>query len=318
MRTIAPRAFNTLTVDPIRGTITKKSKNVDKFIDEINYVAHLPSDISSFFPRVIDSSVDPANPFVTMEYYGYPTLAELYVHDSKDVDTWSSIFTHLHSVLVNHFSTHSADVTYKSVHNMYLGKLHERLETMKRDATLREIVNARFVVVNGRKIENLPSLWESLEYEVDRLANNVSGSIVHGDFCFSNILYDVDAHVCRFIDPRGSFGGDTPGINGDLRYDVAKLWHSIDGMYDFITADKFSINVRPNANIDLAICAGAEELRVADTFADIFFSTWNRRDIEIICGLMLCSIPALHYDYPDRQVAMYVRGLQLLNDGLNS
>lgn len=317
MKTIAPRAFNSLQIDYTAGTITKRSKNVEKFIDEINYVSLLPDSLSQFFPRVLDSSVDPANPYVTMEYYGYPTLAELYVCDHVDKETWSSVFSHLHSVLVDYFGAYERDVSAEAVHEMYVGKLRSRLETMRQSSHLSELVDSDYVVVNGRKIDNLSVLWEAIDYEMSTIVKNTSGSIVHGDFCFSNILYDVESHVCRFIDPRGSFGNLKPGVEGDLRYDIAKLWHSVSGMYDFITADKFTLRRISDTEVDMTIAAGAKSLIVSDAFADVFFSTWSRKEIDIICGLMLCSIPALHYDHPERQVAMYIRGLQLLNEGIN-
>ncbi len=48
------RSFNELTIDPVLGTITKKSRNVEKFIDEINYLRLLPHDLAVLFPRVVD------------------------------------------------------------------------------------------------------------------------------------------------------------------------------------------------------------------------------------------------------------------------
>lgn len=318
MKTIAPRAFNTLTIDATAGTITKRSKNIDKFVDEIRYISLIPQDISLFFPRVIESSTDASDPFITMEYYGYPTLAELYVRENLDVAAWYSIFSHLDSVLVNSFGSYRAEVSGEDVKEMYVGKLHKRLQSMRSMEYLRKIVDVDTVTLNGRRLDNLPVLWDSIESEVVKMSNNVVGSLIHGDFCFSNILYDVDSHICRFIDPRGSFGSLSPSAAGDLRYDIAKLWHSVDGMYDFITADKFTLSVDSDASVEMTIASGAKSLAISDVFSDVFFSTWNRREIEIICGLMLCSIPALHYDHPKRQVAIYVRGLQLLNGGLNS
>ena len=64
---------------------------------------------------------------------------------------------------------------------------------------------------------------------------------MHGDFCFSNILYDFKSQSIKVIDPRGLSGdGKEQSIYGDLRYDVAKLAHSVIGKYDFIIAGRFS------------------------------------------------------------------------------
>ena len=62
---------------------------------------------------------------------------------------------------------------------------------------------------------------------------------MHGDFCFSNILFDLGHQIVRVIDPRGRFG--QKGIYSDPRYDMAKLRHSIGGLYDFIVADLFDV-----------------------------------------------------------------------------
>lgn len=42
------------------------------------------------------------------------------------------------------------------------------------------------------------------------------------------------------MNPRGKFG--KYDIYGDPRYELAKLFHSVDGKYDFIIKDLFNIN----------------------------------------------------------------------------
>ena len=72
-------------------------------------------------------------------------------------------------------------------------------------------------------------MWPDLERAVASLSREGPGSIMHGDFCLSNILYDLRSRICKLLDPRGSFGAS--GIYGDPRYDVAKLYHSVYGLY---------------------------------------------------------------------------------------
>ena len=85
------------------------------------------------------------------------------------------------------------------------------------------------VTVNSRQVPNIPALWGRLQGEVERLAENVQGSVVHGDLCQANIHDDLRSRVGKLVDPRGSFG--TAGIYGDPRYDVAKLYHWKMAMY---------------------------------------------------------------------------------------
>ncbi|MEO7360576.1 MAG: sugar phosphate nucleotidyltransferase, partial [Gemmatimonadaceae bacterium] len=90
------RAFNELEIDPIMGTITKRSSNSEKFIDEINYLRLLPPDLSVLFPRVLGFSTEWDNPWIKLEYYGYPTLSEVFLFENVDPGVWERVFTHVH------------------------------------------------------------------------------------------------------------------------------------------------------------------------------------------------------------------------------
>ncbi len=165
--------------------------------------------------------------------------------------------------------------------------------------------------MNGTEASNIPALWPDVEAEVHRMADNLQGCIVHGDLCLSNILYDLPSRVCKFLDPRGSFG--TAGIYGDPRYDVAKLYHSIHGLYDFITNDLFDTSI-DGTNINLTIRSRPQHRTIQERFEKVFFAEFDRREILLITGLLFASMPALHYDAPRRQMAMYARALELLNE----
>eukprot|EP01034_Spumella_vulgaris_P006135 gene6135-biopygen5401 len=44
--------------------------------------------------------------------------------------------------------------------------------------------------------------------------------VMHGDLCFSNILFDTRSDCIKLIDPRGLNFRDEPRLVGDLRYDL--------------------------------------------------------------------------------------------------
>ena len=121
--------------------------------------------------------------------------------------------------------------------------------------------------------------------------------------------------ICKFIDPRGSFG--VPGIYGDPRYDVAKIYHSVYGLYDFITNDLFDVTIDGQA-IVLDIRVRPLHDDVCRRFERTFFKAFDRRKVLLLTGLLFASMPALHYDSPKRQIAMYARAVQLLNEALSS
>ena len=134
---------------------------------------------------------------------------------------------------------------------MYLGKTRKRLENMTAPESLLALVHHQGMVkINDREVPNIDGLWGVLEREVDRMAENVRGCVVHGDLCLSNILYDLRSRICKLLDPRGSFGA--AGIYGDPRYDVAKLYHSIYGLYDFIANDLFHVSINGAGAVEFA------------------------------------------------------------------
>lgn len=308
------RAFNELDVDATFGTITKRSRQVEKFIDEINYLRLLPADLSILFPRVVDHSTEIDDPHLTLEFYGYPTLAELFVFDNLDPTVWHRIFEHLHQLVTQGFMAHPFAVEPAAIQAMYLKKLADRLAATTGPPALTALLTTTDpVVVNGVPLAPIATLWPRIEEAVAKLEHSARGGIIHGDLCFSNVLYDVRAGICKLIDPRGSFGRS--GIHGDVRYDIAKLWHSIAGGYDFITADLFRVAV-DGQEATLDILQRANHGRIQEEFEAIFFRSFDRAEIEVITALLFASLPPLHYDKPDRQVAMHLRALQLLNGAL--
>lgn len=309
------REFNDLSIDSVMGTVTKRSRYVEKFLDEINYFRLLPPELAVLFPRAIGYSTDWQDSWLTLEYYGYPSLAEVFVFENVDPGIWEQVFVHLREILVRGFMRHRRPLASGVLREMYLAKTRDRLERISGPPELEALVaHAGPVTVNGREVPNIAVLWERLEGEVQRLAENVQGCIVHGDLCLSNILYDLRSRVCKLIDPRGSFG--SAGIYGDPRYDVAKLYHSIYGLYDFITNDLFHAAI-DGTRVDLEIRSRPQHRQIQQRFERVFFSEFDRREILLITGLLFASMPALHYDAPHRQIAMYARALELLAEAFS-
>jgi hypothetical protein len=166
----------------------------------------------------------------------------------------------------------------------------------------------RGITVNGRNCPPLRSIFEEVEAALPEIAGDRRQGIIHGDMCFSNILYDLRSGICKFIDPRGSFGQS--GIYGDQKYDVAKLYHSVHGLYDFIVNDLFTVRVE-GREVTLTVHRRQEHERVREVFESVFFPDFDRRHVKMITALLFLSMPALHYDAPRRQLAMFATGMSL-------
>ena len=62
---------------------------------------------------------------------------------------------------------------------------------------------------------------------------------------------------------------------------------------------------------DLDIRYRPQHREIQKRFEKVFFSEFDRREILLLTGLLFASMPALHYDAPNRQLAMYARALEL-------
>lgn len=306
------RDFNELTIDAVLGTITKRSSNNEKLIDEINYLRLVPAELAVLFPRVLGCSTEWDDPWVTMEYYGYPALAEVFVFENVDPGIWEQVFIHLRDITMKGFGRFQRSLPDDTLRRMYLQKTRERLETLEGPSELLTLIRHEgTIAINGREVENIPQMWKRIESEVKRLDSAVLGTVIHGDLCLSNILYDLRSRICKLVDPRGNFGDS--GIYGDQRYDVAKLYHSVYGLYDFITNDLFKIAV-DGQQVSLDIRCSPRHEQIRERFEKVFFQDFDRREVLLITALLFASMPALHYDAPKRQCAMYVRALQLFDE----
>lgn len=311
-RLLQPRYFNSLKVNPVLNTITKVSRNDEKLRDELNWYNTLPSELQVLAPRILSHEQVNGHLHLVQEYYGYPTLAELYVYGEVDVETWYSILRNVLNIH-NELRRYKGSMDEMVVRDFYVGKTQARLNALSAESPeWHARLSYPTICWNGCELRNLPALLPMVMAKAEHLVHSAEICIIHGDLCFSNILYDLNTQIIRLIDPRGRFG--EPGIYGDARYDIAKLRHSIAGLYDYLTADMFSVEEHGNEFVSEIFSNGVEQ-QVAKRFDQMLAQAgYDLDEIKFIEGLLFVSMLPLHADQPRRQTMMYLRGLELLNE----
>lgn len=312
---LRPRHFNSLKIDPTLNTITKVSENDQKLRDELNWYLQLPEELKVLTPRIVSHREENDQIHIVQEYYGYPTLAELYVYGDVNPDTWRSIMKHVFRVH-ELFRQYGGYLDPEDLQKIYLDKTWKRLDTLReQSAEWAEILSYEVITYNGQSYRNIDSLREAICERGQELMNTAQGSITHGDMCFSNILFDINHQIIRLIDPRGEFG--RKGIYGDPRYDIAKLRHSVVGVYDFIVADMFEVSQDEGGAFKGAVYSNGTS-RIVSTMFDrmVAAAGYDLNQIRFIEGLLFTSMVPLHKDKPLRQKMMYLTGIKLLNEVL--
>lgn len=306
-----PRYFNQLEINPVLNTIKKNSENTEKLRDELDWYLQIPDELKALTPRILHYETQGNQVEITQEYYGYPTLSEIYVYSDLHPENWMIILRHLIRIH-EQFCKYKAVMPSDTLVDMYITKTEKRLATLMQSAYWHDLLNRKEIIYNGRAYQNFGLLRPFIETVVEEMKQDFLPCIIHGDFCFSNILYDFANQIVRLIDPRGSFG--VKGIYGDPRYDMAKLRHSVAGMYDFIVSDLF--DVRESKDGFQGEIFNMQNLNpVIENFDQkLVESGYNLQHIKLIEGLLFISMLPLHQDYPKRQLMMFLTGIVRLNE----
>ena len=307
------RYFNTIDIDRRKGILTKTSEDKEKFKNEILWYLKLPNSIKYLSPRIFDYSVEYNNMRVKMEYYGYSTIHEMFVYGDFNKKQWKQVYESI--FMANYDMRNFTQVSEKqnirnTLKSMYLDKTIDRLNKLREDKNFKQFF-LNNIIINEKQYNSLQFYMDNLEkiLENNNIYNLEILSIIHGDLCFSNILYDLDTSIIRLIDPRGKFG--EYDIYGDFRYDLAKLSHSVNGKYDFIINDLFDISIEEN-NINLNIQI-TQNSKISEMVFNNYLDEKLKKEVRLIESLLFLSMIPLHKDYPTRQLAMMCIGIELIS-----
>jgi dTDP-glucose pyrophosphorylase len=268
------RSFNEL--DEKDFVIEKSSKNVKKIIDEYQWFLTIPDDIKIFTPRVYSLNYLDDTVSYKMDKILAPTLREIYLFLDSSDETWRLIFKNCFNVL-------DKMKTFKYKNDFFKGLLQK---TKNRISDIE-------IPIENKLIQNF---LVDFEKQLKEFEDKDISCIMHGDFCFSNILYDFNEKI-TMIDPRGE-------VIGSHYYDVAKLMHSIYD-YDFIDAELYSI-VNDDVK-DVVIYNNGKE-NIKNMFFEIINNIYNKQEvllIKYICASLFLSMIPLHSHNKTNQMLFY-------------
>jgi dTDP-glucose pyrophosphorylase len=309
---ISARSFNSLIIDPVLNTITKTSKNNEKLRDELNWYNLIPEELKVLSPRLLKTSTNDDIVTIVQEFYGYPTLSELYLYGKITKSIWGEILRHLF-VLNHEFRKYSKAISNGLYYKIYIDKTRDRIQELYNQKEFYDLLKFDIILINGIEYRNLPVLLDDFLLKLEFLCETDNHThIIHGDFCFSNILFDVNSFIIKLIDPRGSFG--EKGVYGDPRYEIAKLRHSAIGKYDFIVSNLFKVNLIDN-KIEFSIATNENYTIVQNLFDSfVIHNNYNLEEIKLIEASLFISMLPLHSDNFNRQLMLYITGILKLNE----
>ncbi|MFP2769117.1 hypothetical protein [Oceanisphaera sp. KMM 10153] len=301
------RAFNELTITP--HWIEKSSSHSHKITAEANWFSNLPYPLRGYIPQFLGyESASDGKVSYRLEYLHHTALNELFVFARLPSPSWRPI---LKSCI--DFLTACRDFPAPE------GVVHNTLDELFRIKTLQRLndycqhtgieLSSRWSF-NGASPVSLQTL---LQDSNDHLPPESSyASVLHGDFCFSNILYDFRAGKIKTIDPRGMTSDKTKTLYGDTQYDIAKLSHSVLGLYDWIMAGYYQVDIHEE-KIFLSIAEPVSHKDLQQEFIELIEHHFDLSASHLYAmqiQLFLSMLP-LHADDPKRQKALFANAFRL-------
>ncbi|MFM5906263.1 MAG: hypothetical protein ACKOPO_01525 [Novosphingobium sp.] len=308
------RAFNDMAISFSR--VEKSSADRTKIEAEANWFENLPPPLRLHAPAYLGrGNGNGGDASYCIEYLPTPTLHELFVFGAVGEGHWRQIlggcFAFMESCLIHAPAPAADDCLLRLTEGKTAGRLDAFLARQGIDA-------GQEFAYRGKRTPSLHRIARIASEAIDSGKAGLGG-VMHGDLCFTNVFYDFRTRRIRAIDPRGSIDGEQT-VLGDLRYDLAKLGHSLIGGYDFILADRFAASGYAGGDMEIAFPADSPMplLRsVAGEFDLRGRRLGDRENIGIMIHLFLSMLP-LHADHPHRQQAFVANALRLFAEELDA
>ena len=303
------RCFNSMVVS--RYSVRKSSKDKRKMMAESNWLRSLPISMKHYVPAVWNFGEDSDKGYYEIEYYFLSSLANLFVFSENPTYVWKEIIDACVEYLNDEyqFKPQSLSVIASQNNQLYSIKTMTRLEEYARQSGISLDTEWKINDISTPSLRNIVK-----EVDTHIAKDDVRFvSLMHGDPCFSNILYDFKSKSIKVIDPRGVDVDGNLSIFGDFRYDVGKLAHSVLGMYDFIIGGMYEYKEISGNDVYLNFKETPKLKQIQEYFAKQTFGGYSLSELStypILINLFLSMLP-LHSDNPMRQRAMLANALRI-------
>ncbi|MGL4475286.1 MAG: phosphotransferase [Shewanella sp.] len=293
-RMTTQRSFNEMQI--CGQIVTKSSHKKIKLAAEIHWYQAIPGDLRRYTPQLLASQETDNSVQYSIEYLHLTALNELYVFSQLPAFAWRNILKACGNFLKQ--AQQYPQPEQLTLTDLFIGKTQERLQEF---ATEQLIALDSPLIING---ETVCSINELARLSAAYLpTDNGNINVLHGDFCFSNILYDFRTCEIKVIDPRGLDANNQMSIYGNSYYDIAKLAHSILGLYDVIIAGYFEAELVDN-KLDFKLVISKRRQQIMHDFINMMqqeFALNSQQLYAMQIQLFLSMLP-LHQDRPDRQL----------------
>lgn len=305
------RHFNSVKLE--NGVIVKTSvQNFEKLEKEAKWYCFLPKKLSKYTPELLD--IDKNNKNYKLEYIKSTPLQELFLYNLPDKKEWEKIFNQIKKYL---------ELTFLPVmdDNYTLSRANFDMLITKTENRVREVIkifDENYYTINGKIYKNPARNLEAIfkyviKHFIDLRDCSRNYAFLHGDLFFGNMMYDIEKEELKLLDPRGDYGGLVN--KGDIRYDIAKLNHSVNGYYDFIVNGLYRLeNNGTVLNYDFYESSQEDAKKLFEEL--IYDMSFDKEEIDMLTGLLFLTMIPLHSENKDNQTMQFIKACEFLDNFL--
>lgn len=231
------RVFNSVVFDLENDSVIKTG-NTEKIQNELSWFAKLPQEMLPYVPRFTNGPT--ANTYITQYIQNLP-LSDSWVSENTDDSFWLGFIeslTKFSSKCKTYSDSTTIEAQEKYKYSMYVTKVMSRFEDLIKNLGSEIHLSSDFRI-NGKFVPPIKKTLNSILEVGDDVSKMRGWNLIHGDLCFSNILFEPRAKKILLIDPRGSFGKS--GIYGDPLYELLKISQCAMGDYDYLSTNLYSL-----------------------------------------------------------------------------
>ena len=318
------REFNKIELidDDINELKIRKSsiKNPKKILNEFLWYQKVPLQMHKYTPITYDfnneiESNEGAN--YVMSYIDSTPLQELFMYNLPDFHSWNLIFDNIYKYFLDTRNIKNKEQFYKENKNKLIQANIKMLreKTKQRVSQIEDMFPHKEYVINGQFYDNPIYHLDKILKRADEISSDVNIDnlvILHGDLFFGNMMYDIEGESLKIIDPRGEYGEFS--IHGDIRYDLAKLYHSVIGNYDFIVNGLYELRDY-DSTLNYSIFNGNDNSKIMDLMFNLIKDLNNNiDDIEFITGLLFLTMIPLHSENKNNQKMQFIKACEILKN----
>ncbi len=291
------RFFNSLEGNDY--TLVKSSANKKKIKSEYLYYHLLPDDMKFWYVMPFHYQENEETASYTMERLHITDIATKWVHGSiTQIEFEELMDKYFYFFQCRHKKEISKEEYFKIAKDLYIDKVNIRIEELKKLPEYNKIAKLMEASCKEETIDTLVLKYFQLKEKIESKHQYPRISVIgHGDPCFANALYNKSTKTLKLIDPRGALTEEELWTNP--YYDIAKLSHSVCGLYDFFNSALFEIKVNEQFECELNI--EFDQLEYQKIFRrkveENGYDYWTVRIYE--ASLFLSMLP-LHIDYPHK------------------